>query len=402
VWRRSGDVAFALLFGVAVALEAIPLGLLTWRLLGRIGEDGEGGPVQGLLVGAIASTVVGLVLVMTYIVLYQYLGARRDAALAERRKTWVARWLQILDGAEPAPEGPLPGEAVHALLGLREILRGAHSEQVAALLVRYGAAQRLEHATLRGRMPARLEAIEALASARVPTSLATLARAIEDHQPTVRVAAARAAARTLAAAIDPEVRVEGAVALAHALERGDLPAGIVEEVLVLAEEGAPALVSELLLRDGAPVAALRAALDGVGRLRLLTFAEEVARFLTHADTEVRAAALRATGRLGFLPESAHPAVVGALRDPTEFVRIHATSAARLLPRKQALSVLADGLGDPSWWVRRAAADALALLGAPGLAELGKAARSHPDRFARDMAEQALRERVPALVQAVAG
>jgi HEAT repeat protein len=65
-------------------------------------------------------------------------------------------------------------------------------------------------------------------------------------------------------------------------------------------------------------------------------------------------------------------------------------------------VLSDRLGDRSWWVRRAAADALVALGPAGLAQLGRAARAHPDRFARDIAEQALRDHVPNLVQAVVG
>jgi HEAT repeat protein len=270
------------------------------------------------------------------------------------------------------------------------------------LLESYGAADAYKRAASAGRVPTRLEAIEALASARVPSTLPALVRAVSDPQPVVRVAAARAAARTLASVEDAAARELGATALARALERGHLPVGIVEEVLVLAEMAAALIVSDLLLRDGVPPATLRAALDGVGRLQLLVFAEEVARFLTHPDAEVRAAALRTTGRLGFLAETSRSAVIAALEAEEDFIRIHAASAARLLPRAQALSLLAECLGDPSWWVRRAAADAMASLGTFGLAELGRVARHHPDRFARDIAEQALRERVPALVQAVAG
>jgi len=402
MWRRSGDVAFALVFALAIAIEAVPLGYLTWTLLGRIGSERTDGPLVTILVGVVASATLALVIVMAYVLGYQLVSARLEAALVERRQTWVTRWLRVLDGSEPEPPAPLRREAIEALVGLREVLRGSQSDRVASLLESYGAAAAFKRAATAGRVPARLEAIEALASARVPSTLTALVRAVNDSQPVVRVAAARAAARTLATVEEPGARELGASALARALQRGHLPVGIVEEVLVLAEMAAAPIVSDLLLRDGVPSATLRAALDGVGRLQLLVFAEEVARFLTHPDAEVRAAALRATGRLGFLAETSRSAVIAALEAEEDFIRIHATSTARLLPRDQALVTLSERLGDRSWWVRRAAADAMASLGAPGLAELGRAARSHQDRFARDIAEQALRERVPALVQAVAG
>lgn len=402
MWRRPGDVAFAIVFALAIAIEAVPLGYLTWTLLGRIGTERTDGPLVTILVGVVASATLALVIVMAYVLGYQHVTARLEAALAERRRAWVTRWLRVMDGSEPEPSGPLRREAIEALVGLREVLRGNQSDRVASLLESYGAAAALKRAATRGRVPARLEAIEALASARVPSTLTALVRAVSDPQPVVRVAAARAAARTLASVEDSGARELGAAALARALERGHLPVGIVEEVLVLAEMAAAPIVSDLLLRDGVPPATLRAALDGVGRLRLLVFAEEVARFLTHPDAEVRAASLRTTARLGFLAETSRSAVIAALEAEEDFIRIHAASAARLLPRAQALSLLAESLGDRSWWVRRAAADAMASLGAPGLAKLGRVARQHPDRFARDIAEQALRERVPALVQAVAG
>jgi len=46
------------------------------------------------------------------------------------------------------------------------------------------------------------------------------------------------------------------------------------------------------------------------------------------------------------------------------------------------------LGDPHWWVRRAAARGLARH-AVGTALLARAAERHPDRYARDMARGTL-------------
>ena len=402
MWRRYGDVTFAVVFAVAISIEAVPLGFLTWTLAARAVGHSAGARLGSILLGAVGSTAVALVLLATYVLAYQHLSTRHERVRAERRREWVARWLRVLDGSEPAPIGTLRPESVEALLGLREALRGRDSTRVAELLERYGAVVMLERIAAHGRANRRLDAIVALSNARIPSSLPTLVAGIGDANRIISVAAARAAARTLARIEDLFDRDRGAAALGRALDEAELPFGIVEEVVVLSEEAATSLIQVLLLQERPRSAAVRAAVDGIGRLKLLVFAEEVVRFLRDPDDEVRAAALRAVSRLGFLPESSHGIVIAALTDDVDFIRIHATGAVRFLPRPQALSLLSDRLGDRSWWVRRAAADALVALGPAGLAELGRAARAHPDRFARDIAEQALRDHVPHLVQAVVG
>lgn len=402
MWRRYGDVAFATVFAVAVSLEAIPLAILTWTLAARL--FGDHGPARfgSVLLAAVGSAAAALLILTTYVLSYQHLSDRRVRLVGERRQVWVARWLRVLDGADPEPNGPLERPAVDALVVLSETLRGERSTRIAELLERYDAVVRLRREAVHGRAAGRLDAIAALSSARVPSALPTLIEAVRDPNLAVSVAAARAAARTLARIDDVVGRVRGAMDLVAAAEAGRLPYGVLEEVVVLSEDSASSVIDALLMSASRRPAALRAALDGIGRLQLLVFAEEVVPYLLHPDLEVRAAALRAVNRLGFLPPSSRGIVVTALHDPVDFIRIHATAAARLLPRPQAVSLLTHALGDRSWWVRRAAADALVALGPGGLAQLGEAARDHPDRFARDMAAQALRDHVPTLVRAVVG
>jgi HEAT repeat protein len=402
VWRRYGDVTFAAVFAVAVSLEAIPLGYLTWTLAARLVGDPGGTRLASILLGAVGSTAAALVLVTTYVLAYQHMSSRHERVRGERRQAWVARWLRVLTGSEPAPAGTLEPEAVEALLALRETLRGSDSTRIADLLERHGAVVSLERIAGHGRIGRRLDAIVALSNARIPSSLPTLIAGVRDPNQIIGVASARAAARTLARVEDLFDRDRAAAALGRAVDAAQLPYGIVEEVVVLSEDAATSLIHVLLFHGRPRAATVRAAIDGVGRLKLLVFAEEVVRFLSDPDDEVRAAALRAVSRLGFLPESSHGIVIVALTDEVDFIRIHAAAAARLLPRPQALSFLSERLGDRSWWVRRAAADALVALGSAGLAQLGRAARAHPDRFARDIAEQALRDHVPSLVHAVVG
>jgi HEAT repeat protein len=92
-------------------------------------------------------------------------------------------------------------------------------------------------------------------------------------------------------------------------------------------------------------------------------------------------------------------VLAGLQDPVGFVRIHATRAARLLDPPTALPVLWERMGDRSWWVRRAAARSMADLGEDGLRELAIASAAHPDRYARDMATQVLRDRAGSMAAA---
>jgi HEAT repeat protein len=402
VWRRYGDVAFAAVFAVAVSLEAIPLAVLTWNLAARLFGDHGPARVGSVLVAAVGSTAAALLMLTTYVLAYQHVSDRRARLVAERRRAWVATWLRVLDGDEREPLGPLDRAAIDALIALRETLRGERSTRIAGLLQRSGAIERLTRHVARGRTAARLDAVAALSSARLHPALPTLIAAVRDPNPAVSVAAARAAARTLARVEDVVERDRGAMGLIAAAAAGGLPYGVLEEVVVLAEDSAGSVIDALLHDEHRRPVALRAALDGIGRLKLLVFAEEVVPHLSHGDDEVRAAAFRAVSRLGFLPESSRGIVVAAVDDPVDFIRIHATAAARLLPRPQALALLSGALGDRSWWVRRAAADALVGLGPGGLAQLGEAARTHPDRYARDMAAQALRDHVPTLVQAVVG
>lgn len=400
MWRRFGDLAFAALVAGVIAVEAVPLVWLTWTVVGRIGGAGHPATLPWLLLGTVATAGAGLVVITAYLLTLHVAGTRRAAAVAEGRARWAERWLQVLAGSDPPPP-PIPREAVEALLELRDVLRGTEAGRLLELMHGYGIGDALADRTRGHRLARRLQALEDLARARVPETMPTLIAAVVDPERRVQVAAARAAARTLAAVAEPASCAELAETLVRALRAGALPFGVVEEVLLLADEAATPMVRAILDGETTP-AFLRAALDAVGRLGLLRHAERVAGLLDHPDAEVRAAALRAMARLALLPPEARAAVQTALTDPVEFVRIHAAAAAALLPREVALPALWERLGDPSWWVRRAAADALANLGPSGLAALGRAASSHPDRYARDMAAQALRDRVEQVVEAIAG
>lgn len=397
MWRRFGDLGFAAVVAVVLTAEALPLVWLTWTVLGGEGSHGR---LLWVLLGGVATAALGLAVVTVYLLAYQMVSDRRAAAVAEARARWVVRWLRVLSGSEPAPDAPLPRPGVEALLELREAVRGAEAEHLLELLRRYGVSAHLEGRVRGRRLVRRLQALEDLARARAPEAMPILLAAVIDPDPRVQVAAARAAARTLADVADPGERAALSEAFAGSLVAARLPFGVVEEALLLADEAAAGIVETILRRGDVPARFARAALDAVARLGLHGLGDAVVSRLEHHDPEVRAAALRAVSRLGWLPEEARGAVRQALEDAVAFVRIHAAAAAVLLPREEARELLWWRLGDPSWWVRRAAAEALAGLGREGLAALGRAARTHPDRYARDMAAQVIRDRAEQVLEEV--
>ena len=399
MWRRFGDETFSALVAVVVTVEAGLLLVLVFLLGGR--ATGLVGPshVRGALLAAVVSVTAGLVVLTVYLLAYQGVSHRRELALERSRARWVDVWLDVLYLDREPPPSPLHHGAVAALLEVRETLKGVEGSRVAQIVDRYGLGERFARKVRAPKVSTRLEAVEALAQARIPAALPDLISLIADPEPVVRVAAARAGVRTLSAVPAGPDRDAGAADLIHALEINDLPRGVIEEILLLGEDAAPQLVGELLLRLDVPVASLKAGLDAAGRLQLFSFTDELIRFVDHADPEIRAAAFRAFRSIGYLPPEAEPAVVAALDDPVEFVRIHASRAARLLDVETALPILWRVLGDPSWWVRRAAARSLVSLGDAGRRELAIASAAHPDRYARDMVSQVLRDEAASLVPA---
>lgn len=113
--------------------------------------------------------------------------------------------------------------------------------------------------------------------------------------------------------------------------------------------------------------------------------------MAHPEPEVRAAAIRALRQIGYVPPEAEEGVLAALHDELPFLRTQAAHVSPLLPRDEVLPELWRLMGDGSWWVRRAAAQALSRMAGTGLSQLRRAARRHPDRYARHMAVQVLLE-----------
>lgn len=391
MWRRYGDASYGMLVLAVVTAEVVALGALTFAFSLGLVSAVPGWVPMAALVGTLALTGLALVALTAFVIMYHWASLARDRRHQAQVQTWTQVWVQALYAAAPPPAPPLCREAREAALRLRELLRGDEGRSLSRLLEGAGLADDLVRQLSSRRRIARLEALEDLARARLERAMGALLQAMRSRRPGTRLMAARAAARTLAVWQPGPERARAAAALAGALVAARLPAGAVGETFLLLEDAAPPVIERLLAAPALPVPLARASVDAIGWLHLADLQQRVADMLRHPSPEVRAAALRALTRISSLPPESRGAVRRALDDETEFVRIHATRAATLLPRRDALGELWHKLGDPSWWVRRAAAESLLLLGPPGRRVLVRAAAAHSDRFARDMAAQALRD-----------
>jgi hypothetical protein len=109
--------------------------------------------------------------------------------------------------------------------------------------------------------------------------------------------------------------------------------------------------------------------------------------LASPHLELRVTAARALGRLGM--EESIPALMLVLTDESWPVRAMAAQALGRLSASPAIDALVRCVSDRSWWVRHHAAYALAAIGGEGHDALCELAAYADDRYAREMAREAL-------------
>jgi HEAT repeat protein len=398
MWRRYGDAAYTLVTFAIFGFETIALGALSVSfLLGRATGIAST-PVEGILFATVTSSASALALLGLFLLLYHFASTVRDRRHGERLDSWTERWIGLAlrdDPAEDASDGAtarrLPVAAVEAVLSLLEAVKSEEGDRLKAVLVRHHVDRRFLRRLRKGNLAARLDAIECLGKARLPHALDDLLALVKHPRPVIRRMAVRAAAGTLAAIPQEPGRDEPRERFIQTLKGSSLRAGVAQEALLLLETRAAPVLHDLLAEPDLPDSLLWVVLETIGRLGLADMADDVAGSTTHRDPELRAASFRALRRLGMVPERAEAPLRTALEDEVDFVRVQAAHAAAFLPAETALSALWPRLEDDSWWVRRAAAGSLARLGDDGVAAVMRAAKTHPDQAARDMAVQVLLE-----------
>lgn len=281
---------------------------------------------------------------------------RRDPAAA----------LEVLEAAAERCSDRLP--LLHALL-----------EQSGLAAVERRRLRRSTDWAVRARSAARLGAL------RYPGAVAELEHALTDPSLDVRLAAARALST-----LDAH-EAAGKILTALALP-GDWPLERAAEILADAGPRAGRVLLDQLERNALPAVSAVVAIRVLGLLKSRAAAAVLQARLRHCDVEQRIASARALGQIG-LPAVAAD-LCAALTDPAWEVRNAAARALGQLKAGEALAPLTQALADPVWWVRFNSAEALYRIG--GTDALASAGLNHPDRYARDMAQQVLEEHGTAL------
>ncbi len=323
--------------------------------------------------------------------LARYAGARAREAAREREHEFETRLEEFLSGrirgrdllrAAARLDPALFWEAV---AGLRADLSRRSAGDLDEVLSRSRHVL-AERRALRDTSPARRElAARRLAWAGASRHRSALRRALADGPEPVSLAAALALARARDGAAlawllrNPE-------ALAHRTPHARLAL-----LRAFGRGAAPLLLAAIAAGLREPRME-RAVIEALAALRRRDAAPAIAARLTHDWRDVRVAAVRALGTLG-AAEHRGP-VAARLGDPDWRVRAQAARALGRLGAVEAIAGLRMALGDASWWVRRHAAYALAALGEDGRSTLREVQASDTDRYARDIAAEALRGGFP--------
>lgn len=374
---RRADLLFGLTVLASVGLEIYALAVIVASSFGPTRALVHGSPIAVAVVRGLNLTALNAIGVTLIILLLHVATAARRERERSEADLWLERFAdEILTGAPHVPQRTTHA-GTEALLRLHDALAGAPAAAAGDML---RAAEVVHGTGLARRVRSRfglLEAFETLARARLPETLPLLRQYLTHQVPTVRFAAARAAARI----VDYETARDVADWLA------DLSFGPRAwlEIALLFRSPDP-LIRNLL---AAPDPSARwAAVETIGRRHLLAFAGEVVALLAVDDSEVEllAAALRALAKLRYPPIGQEARVLAAAAHDADFVRLQAVRVLALVEGEGVGPALWQRLGDTSFYVRQAAAHALE---AVDTALLQDASERHPDPYGRAMARQEL-------------
>lgn len=334
-------------------------------------------------------TVAGLTCAVLALLQFVQLGVSRraDTDDVEDEQRWTEDLLAWSYTGLALPR-PLGRSGVAALLKLRDSLQGEVSDRLRDLYEQQGWLAG-DLARLRRRalpLVTRAEVIERLALLRHPVALDALAGELRHRNSEIRALALLAVARSVGRLnLPPQQQRRLSLTLRGAVVGGRFSVGQVQETLTLMDDAGLPLARELLHHAGPGLCA--ATLDVLARRRSPALHGEVLALLHSPHPEVRAGALKVLARSRDVPPEARAAALDLSYDPLPFVRVQAAKVAAQLDPLPELRLWML-LGDPHWWVRRAAARGL-IRHPVGSALLARVAQQHPDRYARDMARGTL-------------
>jgi len=334
-----------------------------------------------VLQASLASLAISLLLIVSIVVLRIRLRID-ERARARFRALWRPRFALAVAGEIPPHERIRAAQAREALslvLDLAASLEGDGRARLAA----YARACGLEAALaelLHGNLADQLLATNAAGHIGTATLMHALEQLSAQSNPAISLSAARAMLRI--APQDAFARLRDAI-----LSRPDWPDSRL--LVMLREAGTPELHEHLVqAMDEASGRSLVRLLHLVRIVRPERIAIPVHRLLLReTDPEILAGCLRLV-----VDPRAEPAVRTLLGHPAWFVRLQAYAALGRIGTRADLQVFLEALGDPVWWVRQRAAEAVVSLPGVGVEDLESLQRAAADGYATDALRRALAEK----------
>lgn len=328
----------------------------------------------------------------TTIILFVYTLGLRLATIAEtrRRRAFVLQWREVFASsalsAESAGSQPLPplrrADAVDLLEEwnrMRSMVDGSAVDNFIILAQRVGIPELAQRLFGRRRIQSRILAVQTLGHLRDSSRREDIRKLLAHENTALSITAAAALVE-----IDSDVGISAVVPMINS--RRDWPKNRVSILLRSAGSGR---ISEPMFR------AIRSA-DNAGKSYLLQFARlvepEVLDALVESllresrDAGVLTAALKLVSGYGGVPR-----IASLTQHTAWYVRMQAAKVLGRVGREEHLSLLESLLGDPEWWVRYRAAQAITSLPFLGPNQLRMLRMRQSDRFAADILQQSFAE-----------
>jgi HEAT repeat protein len=329
---------------------------------------------------------LGLAVVAIAVMLTLIVARLITTHLAERRAVERRKLLPMMLGREAGDAAILrtrPALVAELYLELIQLVRGEERTQFVERAERLGIPDQLARQARSGSRRRRVRAVQALCEFVEPVTREALQRALDDGDEDVRLAAA------IGLATQGDVADAGKLMDKLALGAAQ-PSLLVVSLLRRIAENQPDQIKALALQmSGNPEIRLAAieALATTGDYSLVPTVVESALTAEDGSGELPRY-LHMLGRLGH--PAARPAILAGLSRQDMAARAAAAGAAGRIRLRESADQLALLLDDAEWWVRFRAAEALILLGDPGIARL-RAAAVDGSGGAREAAETMLAE-----------
>ena len=379
MFLRWNSFSFSLLSGLTFWLLSLSfLGLVLFIFGTHLATLTLTHLAKGMLTFIFVLTL--LLLLLASLQVYLHVISRKRTEKYQSKKHWYAVWSAVLYGGQAAPKTTDPN-AKKALLDIAANLSDDYHETLLGIYEQTYLWKDLS--VLESRRPAEVKSVyvESLAIIRQPLAIKHLYKAAHSKSSELRHLALLALAKTCERTELSRAQLE--LLFLSLFNSGKFSKGVMEEVLMALADKAELLIPCLLSRSN-HLAVRIAALNAIAYKQNAQYLPYCLKPLDDPHPDIRAAALRALHGINFVPPEAYPALLKSLKDPLPFIRNQAVKACRGVLDTAINNHLLLALGDEDWWVRFNAAETLSQRGQAALEKLERAARVHPDPYARDI------------------